>query len=170
MEENIFLGIDVDTIISLTSIFIASLALLVAIWQGIVTRKHNRLSVRPRLQFDYLISKNYEVVGLCLRNSGTGPLLIDDIALFRNNKKFDISASSYQALFPSLKTSDFTFNIFSKGFVVASNECYWIISTKRHVESDEVYQLILSNLSNFSVNISYKSIYEEQFSGSWSIT
>ena len=42
-----------DKYLGLLSLFIASLALSTSIWQGIETRNHNRVSVKPILGVQY---------------------------------------------------------------------------------------------------------------------
>jgi hypothetical protein len=64
--------------IQAASLFVAACALAVTIWQGVVTRKHNRLSVTPvltlyRREIDGLIS---------VRNNGTGPALVIDYEVY----------------------------------------------------------------------------------------
>ena len=68
-----------DRITALTSIAIALLALRVSIWQGVVTRTHNRLSVMPDLSFE--LSYDPEgMSGLHLYNHGFGPARIKRIS------------------------------------------------------------------------------------------
>ena len=65
-----------ETIISLSATVIALSAFGVALWQGYVTRKHNRLSVKPMLHFDIGMIEDDFV--LKLTNSGIGPAVIWD--------------------------------------------------------------------------------------------
>ncbi len=59
------------------SLFVAFLALFVAIWQGIETRTHNRLSVIPHLDIT-IVQKELETGkgGIRVINDGVGPAII----------------------------------------------------------------------------------------------
>jgi hypothetical protein len=54
-------------------------ALGVAIWQGFESRKHNRLTAKPRLDFGIDFALNRERVGVFLENTGLGPALITNL-------------------------------------------------------------------------------------------
>lgn len=60
---------------------LAVLALSVSLWQGYEERRHNRLSVRPLLTFDY----TYDTAGwfsLEVVNTGVGPAIIQRFEAF----------------------------------------------------------------------------------------
>ncbi len=59
---------------------VGAAALSVAVWEGVETRRHNRLSVMPCLNFEELGStaKNGKTIrGVTVRNKCLGPALID---------------------------------------------------------------------------------------------
>ena len=61
-------------IVAISAITIALASLIVTIWQGIVTRKHNILSVKP---IPDILTSNFEnKIAVTLENNGTGPLII----------------------------------------------------------------------------------------------
>src|SRR5688572_25280527 len=66
------------TVTAMSAVFIALLALTVTIWQAALTRRHNRLSVRPHLRIDWLVSDEGtdEKVSVVLSNNGLGPAII----------------------------------------------------------------------------------------------
>jgi hypothetical protein len=75
-----------ELIVGITSTVIALVALAIAIWQGYVMRKHNKLSVRPLLRLDRVSIGKTQSISLI--NSGIGPaiinkfdVLVDDIVL-----------------------------------------------------------------------------------------
>jgi len=67
------IDMNAETITAICSIVIAVLAFVVAAYQVIVGRKHNRLSVRPSLVFYRNIVKLQPRVQIVLRNAGIGP-------------------------------------------------------------------------------------------------
>ena len=73
MSQELFFGI--------TSISIALAAAIITIWQGFLTRKHNRLSVKPILRIDtqFLLGKQCKIL---LVNNGIGPAIIKSVKYF----------------------------------------------------------------------------------------
>ena len=69
--------------IPLLSLFVAFVALFVAIWQGVETRKHNHLSVIPHLDIT-IVSKEPESGkgGVRIINDGVGPAIIRSVKMF----------------------------------------------------------------------------------------
>ena len=68
------------TLAEIIASIIAALAFIVAIWNGLSSRKHNKNSVQPHLFFE-TVSPNNESAGLVLRNAGRGPAIIDKFVL-----------------------------------------------------------------------------------------
>ena len=73
-----------NIILSISAIVIALASLIVTIWQGIITRKHNILSVKP---LPDILTSNYENrLAVTLENNGTGPLIIKDFRAFIDDR------------------------------------------------------------------------------------
>ena len=66
--------------IALASAVVAAAALIVAVWQGVLTRRHNRLSVIPHLRIDSLLGG--DPVEIILSNRGAGPAIIKRFHIF----------------------------------------------------------------------------------------
>ena len=78
---------NLEIIISISSVFIACMALFVAVWQGYATRKHNRLSIKPILHTSLDFSEGK--VSLRVKNCGVGPAIIKTIQVNFHNELFD---------------------------------------------------------------------------------
>lgn len=76
-----------EFIIALASITIALSALAVAIWQGHLMRKHNRLSLRPHLTFKQTMSEANPQFSLELLNNGLGPAIIKRFQVLIDGKR-----------------------------------------------------------------------------------
>lgn len=89
-----------ELIVSCSSAFIAILALGVAVWQGHLMRKHNRLSLRPHLTFRETISAtNNPHFVLELQNNGIGPAIIKDFQIWLDGRREeDFEAQGWMAL------------------------------------------------------------------------
>lgn len=68
-------------ITAIAASIISIVALGVAIWQGLESRKHNRLMARPRLDFSIDFALNRERVGLFIDNTGLGPALVTSVTI-----------------------------------------------------------------------------------------
>ena len=89
-----------ELIVSCSSAFIAILALGVAVWQGHLMRRHNRLSLRPHLTFRETISAtNNPQFVLELQNNGIGPAIVGDFHILLDGKReTDFEAQTWLAL------------------------------------------------------------------------
>lgn len=81
-----------EAAISLAAAFIALCALGATLWQSALTRKHNRLSVRPALvvttheEEQELADERLVHLIVTLHNNGLGPAIIDSVALLDGEK------------------------------------------------------------------------------------
>ncbi len=69
-----------DKITSIAAIIVAIAAIGISVWQGMDNRRHNRLSVRPKLQIIFRADPQGDA-GFIVRNDGLGPA---------NIKRFDV--------------------------------------------------------------------------------
>lgn len=67
----------VTTATAIATCLTACLAFIVAVWQAWVTRKHNRLSVRPLLAEHEHYDSGEHTCRLAVRNGGVGPAIIE---------------------------------------------------------------------------------------------
>lgn len=81
-----FLGDNVASII-------AACAMGATFWQAMITRRHNKLSVKPHLTLKTAIETSGEsryLVSLSIKNTGLGPAVIQDFNLFIDDKKINL--------------------------------------------------------------------------------
>lgn len=90
--------------------FIAMLALFLTMYQGYETRKHNRLSVRPKLSLLITDGLGPESSGrdviykVTLRSVGLGPAIIKSVVILHEGEKFDgTTASGMEAFISKLR-------------------------------------------------------------------
>lgn len=159
-----------ETAISLASAFVALLALAVAIWQAIMARKHNRLSVKPILAVDTFLSVDKETVGIRLRNKGVGPLILQDVSLEKGTERASLSDGSFKQMLPLLASKDFKFTATSPGYSLLPNEYLWLISTSNHNTENGLLDTLFDSLTGVTIKFAYESVYQEQFAGSWALS
>lgn len=139
---------------SSVAIFIATIALMISVWQGCEQRKHNRLSVRPLLNFD-MISYN-TTRSIKLSNNGLGPAVIKSFRLTLDGKQIDAEdgnpwASVIQAR--SLQGKYSAMYYFADGSIIKPEETYSLFTWT----PEDTARL------DITINIQYNSLYEEEY-------
>ena len=155
-------------ITGIASVIVASCAIIISIWQGMVSRKHNRMSVRPHLTTwrHSEPSKGYYQVDLI--NNGIGPALIEKFCVTIDGKvlpgiELDVIEMAVKILFPN------TLYTLSKayvgsGYAMAPKERCTILSVQfmgNTVPSLETVEHAL--LRRADLEITYTSFYGEKF-------
>jgi len=156
---------------------IALMALIVSIFTAISQMQHNKNSVRPILN---IADCDYEdTLYVLLENKGVGPAIISDIKFVSSYYAHTVETNSLIELIPttavcvndeSEETANLNicFNTFVEdlsGRTIAQQEsiCLLKANFKEYDEYDKFVHLVLRNyLSNCSVSIEYKNIYDDK--------
>lgn len=154
---------DTDTIISLASAIIALSALLLAVCQSISLKKHNKLSVRPLLQFNYHSELGQKVM-VHVTNGGLGPAILRELKVKINGKETEINEQFW--------------NLFFKGFE-GKNIPVWLYFLSgpdilQEKEEKEILRIeskpgetipadLESKIDELCFIITYESMYGEKF-------
>lgn len=151
------------------AVAIASLAMILTIWQGWETRNYNRLSTKPHIA---IFTENYYDSGgvvIKIENDGVGPAIIDDIILStgagRTYQVSNLSANFWKSMFEDMKIPDSLagkdlshYFINPGGYIPATDEIDFFEYSGDKNEAD--HQKILAMLSSFeTIEIQYHSIY-----------
>ena len=154
-----------DLIVSISAIVIALASIIVAVWQGIENRNHNRLSVRPRLDMSFSLDYADSLAQLKIRNNGLGPAVIDEAKAVIENKDFDINKADELFNFLSelgIHDISVTYQLLSLGSTIIPNDTKKIFSIK--ISNLKKLGLDPNNfINNVKFIIKYKSLYEEEF-------
>jgi hypothetical protein len=149
--------------IALASVVSALSALVLTIWQGLQTRKHNRLSAKPYVGFSW-VNKPLQGLRCELKNLGLGPALISQIRFFVDNNEVKIkNRESYKSLFEALEINKVATKIEvfhtepHSALSVGQSESLIVFCDSSISEGD--HKLIASKLRRFSVQVEYKCIY-----------
>ena len=153
----------------ITNIFIALFALIATIWQVLITRKHNKLTVKPILSFHIELSSHSDKIGICIINKGVGPLILTESIISKAGKSSYLHKKDYMKLFPSINNPSFHFGIPARNCAILPNENVWLISCSKHKEQDAFIDLMSSEFKGLYIEIKYKSIYDEKFTESCKI-
>ncbi|NRB80237.1 MAG: hypothetical protein HRU38_16470 [Saccharospirillaceae bacterium] len=156
--------------IALVSAFIALLVFGLTVWQGMQTRKHNQLSVKPFLDFSWV--NNHEKGLKCeIVNSGIGPAFLNQINFFVDDKKFHIKGrNDYKSLFEALDLNEILGQVSvqhiepNSALSIGQTNDLLVFCDSSVLKSD--YELIASKLRRFSVQVEYKCIYGVSYQSS----
>jgi len=80
-----------DKILSLSAILIALASIFVTIWESSEIRRHNRLSVRPKLEIFFNYDPGCRSMEWILCNNGIGPGIIKDSRIIIDKKAYPIN-------------------------------------------------------------------------------
>lgn len=155
-----------ENIVTLSTIFIALLALIVSISDNIITRRHNKYAVTPILSISNQDINGF--YGLYLSNQGYGPAIVDSCVVFYKGQSMNNSKKIWDEIFSleySKEPIDFSIKnkYINTGHVVRVGEDILLWGAS----NDELmgdYKKLESSLSNISVKIFYHSIYNQKFS------
>ena len=157
MSNELFLSI-IGTIIALS-------AAATTIWQGLLTRRHNRLSVKPLLRIDKITVMGQKA-SIILANRGVGPatissvkFLVDGIVIEQSKIKTGFSALKKMGL-DSQKYK--IFEILHQESFSAGEQMALFESHDKIINEIEGL-MIEKSFDRLSMEIEYESIYEEKF-------
>ena len=137
---------DSSELLAIAGLATAVCALVATIWQGVVTRKHNRLSVKPVLTL-YREESDGKIY---IKNNGTGPALIRDYELYKDGRFVD--ERNVQSAIPLLARAASLTN----GVALAPGDTIDLIESKTYMDGTHV-----PPLEALRFRIRYASIYGE---------
>jgi hypothetical protein len=152
-----------DKVLSISAIIIALASIFISVWEGFEIRKHNRLSVRPKLEISYNVAQDN--FGYVLTNNGLGPAIIMEKKLFIDNTEIKSSGfSGYDEFFEVLNLKDrlIMHGATGSGITIrpSKNENIFVF---KFVENEDKEKLISQIYNRVRIEISYKSMYDESF-------
>ena len=127
-------------------LIIALCALFTSVWQAKITKQHNKLTVKPYL--DFSIVQDNEEHKVSISNQGFGPAIIKKV-------KFRYNGKEYADLYDALKAANERKNVigsfkYGKNSIVAPGTTKLLIHLKER------------RFRNIQVVILYESIYGEK--------
>lgn len=154
-----------EFIIALASIAIALSALVVTIWQGILMRRHNRLSLRPHLAFKQTMSEANPQFVLELLNNGVGPAIIKRFQVLLDEKREEhFEAQGWMALLDlvGLKGKAICGVIEADEFLAAGQALQ--IVKYESLPSPVGTRELREALRRIEIHVEYQSVYGDRYS------
>lgn len=142
---------------------IALAALFVAVWQGYLSRQHNRLSLRPHLTFLHKLSDDNPRFFLELQNNGVGPAEIKDFRIYLDNKHDDhFEAPSWLTHLDSIGLKGKACGAsYDPGEFLAAGKSLQILRYESRDDSTSTIQ-IRKALQRLRIEVTYRSVYGDE--------
>lgn len=156
----------IELVISGSAVVISLAALGYSIYQGRLARLHNRLSVKPVLDFYVGAVDDDSDFQLTLKNNGLGPALISSFQMIAKEDSMDelkekhnitsLEQLSAHIGFPH----NLNWTFLSKGSILKNGEEIKIVSYRFDQYSKENAKSFRQAIRNLDIKIVYNSIYE----------
>lgn len=158
-------------IIALAAAAVAVCALFATIWQAILARRHNRLSVRPLLVsvVDRKIDDAGAEITLLVRNCGVGPAIVKERGFWRDGKPFladaddEVSAVLQHALASKYPWSLKKHGLPGIGTAIPPGGEHVIASVFFKKYTRQMADIALESGKDIFFRLRYQSLYEEVF-------
>lgn len=157
-------------LIAMSAAAIALCALGVSIWQAVLMRRHNILSLKPHLEVHVsTINESYDI---SIINNGFGPAIINKIYVKLGNSSQDIKCESdYKALVGLFvkngNLEDYSYLALDDNSAVSSGQKITILSVPIKNNKQEILNKFDESIRKSEIHVEYTSLYEEQYSTSF---
>lgn len=168
---------DINLITAISATVIALIALYVSIWQGIVNRDHNRLSVKPVLHFSSgeLCEEDSEVTTyyIHIENRGLGPAIIKSFKVYYQDylltsadlkiNRFNLlSVAADMATYKEGGVNKLSSRTLPPDSMLSPGDKMELL-TVEIIQKDPIKRAnVITDLFDIDVKIKYKSFYEEE--------
>lgn len=160
--QNSLGSLDAEGIAVIAASFIALLALSVSLWQGVITRKHNKVTVTPHLRFDIHIENDF-AQRISVRNAGVGPAVIKNYTVHAGGSAFSFEdrKCTERALEKiGLHSLPYRAYVPDPGEYMAVSEEYTLLELPLAEPSPELVAAVQERLSGLIFEFEYESVYE----------
>lgn len=154
-------------ITGISTTVIALCALAFSIWQGMQTRKHNKLSVRPHLTTWTNNDERNGFYKLELINNGLGPALIEKFLIKMDGKVISEQGlvpmeNMFNTIFTNLDPEQTLGSYLAKDHSMAAKDKYTILNIQ-FLQPFPSRKVVAQALTRLNFEITYRSFYGEQF-------
>lgn len=157
----------IGLVTAISSVVIALCALSLSIWQGMATRKHNRLSFRPHLTTWANSNAEKGFYSVELINNGIGPAVIEDFSIKVDGKQVsgegaELVEKALKIALPNLQYHSQQ-SYLAKGYSMAPKERCTVLAVQFMGKPLPSREVIEHALNKGELEICYKSFYDETF-------
>ncbi len=153
-------------VIAVSAASIALLAMGATFWQAWLARRHNRLSVRPHL--DYVLDQYPDKpVTLIVVNNGLGPAIVRQMSIAMQGATYPLVDSVMpNPVFEELRRRDLRadYSIVSPNSPIAAGGRVTILTFPGTGGDPVVHNRAVDFMTRFGFSLEYQSMYGEKFS------
>ncbi|HSL70626.1 MAG TPA: hypothetical protein VK864_10325 [Longimicrobiales bacterium] len=147
--------------------FIALVAIGLAIWEGVENRRHNRLSVQPRIAAEINSGRDDggEFIRMSIESTGLGPAVINTFRVYFDGVPQDTlggpGTSVWQSALDAFGTSKTQINAHAigRGHYLPAGTRHLLFEARR-LQSDSTAPPLTTNLGRLALQICYCSVYD----------
>jgi hypothetical protein len=163
------MALNAGEVIALVAVIISLGALGVAGWQTQLTRRHNRLSVKPHLRVRRHGGGSQGRYGLCVWNYGIGPAIVQSVEVFVGNERTnDVNGDGgfNDALrmldcFELLGETEAIINALAPDDALLPGQSWWLLYIPATADTKGVRDQFASAIQQIRLRIVYESVYRE---------
>lgn len=156
-----------ERVLSISSVVIAVCAVCVSLWQGIVAREHNKLSLKPYFASAPRLPGIGGENGVFLSNHGGGPAFITKATIRANGKTFDLTKNSWPNIYDHLGVKKLCYyeSWIPEGTAIKGGQNIKLLApTSNPLDPDCPLQFIkLLSVVELNLFLEYESVYEDTF-------
>ncbi len=159
-------GMDVmELTVNIAATTIALAALGLSIYEGRLSRHHDRLSVRPLLDASLRMSPAFERFSLMVVNNGLGPAVVKKWTLLLDKKPYrEQGIENWEQLTEKLGLAGpVNYGYFKPGSILATGQCEELVGYPVGAYSKERADQFRAALVRLTICLQYESMYEEKF-------
>jgi hypothetical protein len=154
----------IGTIGTLTTALIGICALGLTIYQAVLARKHNRLSVRPHLtRFTNLTSQpGRGVLSVDLINKGIGPAFISAFEVYLDGNPITDVGAAVKEIMPTRHYHQ-QITTLTTDYALSAGESKSLLTLAVALDDGETVDQLEQQLSRLDLRVNYESAYEETY-------
>jgi hypothetical protein len=163
------MALDAGEVIALVAVIISLGALGVAGWQTQLTRRHNRLSVKPHLRVRRHGGGSQGRYGLSVWNYGIGPAIVKSVEVFVGNDRVNemngdggfTDALRKLNCFELLGDIEAIINALAPDDALLPGQPWWLLYIPATADTKRVRNQFFSAIQQMRLKIVYESVYRE---------
>lgn len=148
---------------SLSALVIAVAAIVLAAWEGLENRRHNRLTVRPRLAGEVNTGRTAaaEHASIAIENTGLGPAVLHRFDVYLDGARVSGDGGGWQAVIAAVAEEGLSLNAqgYGEGYFVPAGTRLVLFEARRPVPPDGAARGIGDLLTRVAVDLCYCSVY-----------
>ena len=152
----------------LLTLAIAFTAIALALWEGVENRRHNRMSVQPRLGADVDAGRDSasEYVRLSVESTGLGPAVIRVFRVYLDGRPLDTSTtpsnSPWSKVVEAVTTPEMqvTTHAFGSGYYFPAGRQQLLFEARQPRANPATHRPLSDILNHVAVQICYCSVYQ----------